>query len=234
MVFLGQRPSHAQVRKESIPGSLFDMTPLLTLSEIAANTGTDKGMCCHWYTLIYDQLFDHLRDGPVNFMEHGLLSGQSAEMWSGYFRHPQVRLHFVDINDYGYRPTDPRIHICFGNAGASQDMFCPNGAYTVSGPLDVIVDDAGHIATQQMDAFDIGWPMVKPGGMYIIEDCHSVHSPQLSNTHLNIIEYFGRIACAMQDEKGALGCAAPDPGNPWHSILSIEMRRGLIIVRKRP
>lgn len=201
------------------------MNDLQKLAEIA---GTDKAT--HMYADTYHLLLKHLRDVPVVFMEHGLLSGKSADMWSSWFRHPASQLHFVDIHNYGYEPRDPRIKLHFGSASDSTFM---QGVYAKTGPLDCLCDDASHLTSQQIDAFDLGWKHVKPGGIWIVEDCHSVHCRQLTDLPFNIIEFYAKIAVAMQDERGAQGCAAPDPKNPWHSVEEIAMRRGLIIVKKR-
>ncbi len=38
--------------------------------------------------------------------------------------------------------------------------------------LDVIIDDGGHVACQQQDAFNALFPCLKSKGIYIIEDLH--------------------------------------------------------------
>lgn len=198
-----------------------------SLPQIATETGTDKGPSCHDYCHVYEHLLGHLRNEPVRFMEYGLLTGQSAEMWSRWFTHPKAELHFFDIVDWGYRPTDPRISVHLSNASMTNPTL-------ESGNWDVIVDDASHLCSDQIDAFTVSWGHVKPGGFYIIEDLHSVHSAQLTDMPMNIIGYLARIAEHMQDQRGEHGRAAYDPQNPRADIKSIELRRGLAIIRKRP
>ena len=40
------------------------------------------------------------------------------------------------------------------------------------GPYDLIVDDASHKAKHQVIGFDLYWPLVKPGGWYVVEDLY--------------------------------------------------------------
>jgi FAD/FMN-containing dehydrogenase len=42
-------------------------------------------------------------------------------------------------------------------------------------PLDIVLDDGGHLAHQQIASFEEIFPHVKPGGVYICED---VQTPQ--------------------------------------------------------
>lgn len=199
---------------------------MVELSQIATETGTDKGPNFHDYCPIYEQLFGHLRDKPVRFIEYGLLTGQSAEMWSRWFTHPKAELHFFDVVDWGYRPTDPRISVHLQSASLTNPVL-------EQGNWWAIVDDASHICSSQIDAFTISWRHVKPGGFYIIEDLHSVHSVQLSDMSFSIIGYLCRIAEQMQDPKGAEGQGRYNPEHRWSDIESITIRKGIAIIQKR-
>lgn len=199
------------------------------LQMMAEDCGTDKAW--HRYPEIYEPLMAKSRDFPVRFMEHGLLGGNSADMWSQWFQHPDARLHFVDIEDRGYKPKDPRIILHFGSAADPAFMY---DLYRDIGPLDYCCDDASHICSQQIEAFNVGWQWIRPGGLWCIEDIHAVHSVQHCDMPTgNIIEHFARMAVEMQDRAGATGCAAPLLTDVWHSIESVEFRKGLIIIRKR-
>lgn len=85
------------------------------LTEIANETGTDKGTVHkdgHAYTLVYEPLFEQLRDRPINLLEIGLSIGgpelgqpasrkvtdaPSIRMWHEYF--PKARIFGIDISD---------------------------------------------------------------------------------------------------------------------------------------
>lgn len=196
-----------------------------SLTEIFAEGNSDKASL-HGYDLVYEQLFKPLRLKPISLFEIGFLGGDSLEAWAKYF--PSGTIHGLDLLDRMYRPSNDRIKIYFGDAGKKEVLD------QVPGEFEVIIDDGPHTATQQIDTFTYLWPRVKPGGLYIEEDIHTVHSQSHCDNPYNIVNYFAKLACDMQDPAGAMGSAKYNPEHPRSDIESIEMRKGLIIVRKRP
>lgn len=200
-----------------------------TLWAIGCRTNTDK--VSHGYTEVYDRMFKHLRAEPVTIMEHGILGGDSLEMWAQYFTHPNTRIWGIDIHDRGYRPTDPRVVLRFGS---NIDSAFMRGTYAESGPLDACIEDASHFASHQIQSFIDGWPFIKPGGLWISEDQHVCHSPTHQDAHISFLGYCAKLAEEMQDPRGADGCAAYDPAHLHPEIEEIILRKGLAIIRKRP
>lgn len=198
------------------------------MAELAATTATDK--VGHGYYDTYEKLLGHLRKQPVTIMEHGILGGDSLEAWSRIFTHPDTRIWGVDIHDRGYRPTDLRIVLRFGS---NVDPTFIQGTYAESGPLDFCCEDSSHVASNQIDSFTLGWPFIKPGGIWCSEDQHTCHSPAHCDVPLTFLQYCAKLATEMQDIKGADGCAAYDPANSRADIDEIILKRGLAIIRKR-
>ena len=162
------------------------------LTRLMNAAGSDKGWGLrgrHYYTRIYHQLFGSLRDLPIQFVEIGLLrpdrdsrrmtgaaegissasavSAPSLQAWRRYFRAANI-LGF-DIDDFSGVKI-PGIRILQGDMSAPSDLqrlsnACPDG-------IDVLVDDGSHVSHHQQIAFSELFPRVKPGGLYIIEDCH--------------------------------------------------------------
>jgi hypothetical protein len=48
------------------------------------------------------------------------------------------------------------------------------------GPVDVVIEDGGHHPEQQIATFDVFFPLIKPGGVFLIEDLHTSYWPQYS------------------------------------------------------
>lgn len=155
------------------------------LTTLANTSGTDKGTVVgngHGYSLLYDQLFSHLRDVPIDLCEIGLaiaapqdkgnLPGRSVAelpsvaMWRGYF--PKARIVGVDISD------------CSGFAGEGFEFVradCGDPAQLarvaeLRRQFDIVVDDGSHASFHQQLTFRALFPLVKPGGTYLIEDLH--------------------------------------------------------------
>ncbi len=199
---------------------------MLTLDEIALTTSTDRSSKFHGYMEYYDQLFTPFRDKPVRLLEIGILGGDGLRCWSDYFTHPMTTIIGVDLHDRNFQTEDRRVSTIYGDAGDQKFLE------SLGGPWSIVIDDGSHFASHQMTSFNELWAQLAPGGIFICEDCHCVHSVQHCDTHANILKFFELIMESIQDPAGAKGCAA------WNKNIqslpeSIEVRSGLIIVRKR-
>jgi predicted O-methyltransferase YrrM len=56
-------------------------------------------------------------------------------------------------------------------------------AEAFDGPIDLVIDDACHWYDETRRAFEIAFPLVKPGGVYVIEDWHWAHTPEFDIWH---------------------------------------------------
>jgi hypothetical protein len=158
------------------------------LTEIANEAGTDKGTVHkdgHAYTLVYEPLFEQLRDRPINLLEIGLSIGgpehgepasrkvtdaPSVRMWREYF--PKARLFGVDISDFKAFETE---WFTFHQADCGDEKRLEEVAAQLSkhpGGFDIIVDDGSHASYHQQLTMLKLFALVKPGGLYIIEDLH--------------------------------------------------------------
>jgi hypothetical protein len=122
------------------------------------------------YPGIYHRHFDRFRGGPLTMLEIGVSYGGSMRMWRDYFG-DDMDLHGVDINpDCKRHETDGvTVHI-----GDQPDLAFWARFLEQVGQLDIVVDDGGHEAHQQIASLQALLPHVKPGGVYLIEDIHAV------------------------------------------------------------
>jgi hypothetical protein len=158
------------------------------LTQIANEAGTDKGTVhgdAQGYTLIYEMLFEPMRDHALNLLEIGLAIGgpehgmpasrevadaPSVRMWRGYF--PHAKIFGVDISDFSAFETD---WFRFRRADCGDREQLDEVVAELSGSgvtLDVIVDDASHASFHQQLTMLKFFPLLKPGGFYVIEDLH--------------------------------------------------------------
>jgi len=200
-----------------------------TLDQIACEQGTDRASNgWHSYCVTYDELFSPLRDQPITILEMGVLGGAGIRMWNEYFIHPETKIIGIDIQNYGGAiPDSPRVSIRMGSQ--SDPAFVGR----LPGNFDIVIDDAGHFASQQITAFGLLWQRVVPGGFYAIEDLHTAWSPQHCDSAITIMQFLEKIMEEMQDHAGAEGRAKPNLGDRWHSIDQIIYRKGLAVFRKR-
>lgn len=139
------------------------------LDEIAKKAGTDKASNWHDYMHMYARQFAPFKRLPIRFLEIGLWEGASAKLWEEYF--PYAELHFLDISlgNVKYQSNRSRYHIGNQEDPADLQLFLQ----AVPGLFDIIVDDGGHTAGQQLTSFQILFPRLSSGGIYVIEDLHT-------------------------------------------------------------
>jgi cephalosporin hydroxylase len=125
------------------------------------------------YLDYYDALLHPYRNSPVRRFEIGVQNSGSLETWAQYFSHGT---HFVgcDINVRCRQLVfdDSRIHVVVGDAN-SPDAYA--AVRSISNTYDVIIDDGAHRSTDIVQSFVNYFPMVAPGGVYVVEDTHALY-----------------------------------------------------------
>jgi Methyltransferase domain len=157
--------------------------------------------------------------GPqARVLELGVQGGESLLMWRGLFP-LAAEIVGVDCNHNSRWPEGTIRVVAFQDDPGLPGM-------TGGGPFDLIVDDASHDGNLTRKSFDLLWPLLAPGGFYVIEDW--------------------AVALRPGDEPGETW------GQPWGDSMlrcaesflpmldrrdaeceSIEYRYGLIIIRRR-
>jgi len=123
------------------------------------------------YFGVYERVLAPLRDAQINLLEIGVQNGGSLEIWAKYFASAKVILG-CDINQRVAALVfdDPRIDVVAADANsefAYQDIvsLCPR--------FDLIIDDGSHHSRDVVASLLRYFPMLAPGGLYIIEDLHT-------------------------------------------------------------
>lgn len=125
---------------------------------------TDKSSLGHNYLVWYEQFLGPMRDEPITILEIGVFGGESLRTWRDYFQ--RARVVGMDIDPACQQHAEARIEIVIGDSGNLADL-----ARAASfGPFDLVIDDGGHAADDQITAWNALLPSVKPGGLYILED----------------------------------------------------------------
>ena len=167
------------------------------LSKSAILYGTDK-FGLHDYTPNYFKMFKHLRDKPIKVLEIGVggyadddRGGQSLEVWRDFF--PKAEITGIDIQkktmDLG-----PRVEIL---QGSQVDPDFLKELVSARGPFDIIVDDGSHRNEHIVESFELLFPTLAPGGIYVAEDVQTSFHPRfggsLEMTAPNSVGYFGEL-----------------------------------------
>jgi len=169
------------------------------LTDIATKYGTDKGgdfhvaPAPHNYTDLYELILINLKSTAQNILEIGIGStnplivnnmgplgspGASLRMWREYFEHATV--YGADIDESilfnEERISCRKVNQLDLNSLSRLANELPN--------LDFILDDGMHDFWANRNTFEIFFPKLKEGGIYIIEDV----SPKYARRLLEYIE----------------------------------------------
>ncbi|HEX8241599.1 MAG TPA: class I SAM-dependent methyltransferase [Allosphingosinicella sp.] len=121
----------------------------------------------------YERHFAPYRGTPVKMLEIGVFRGGSLELWRKYFG-PEAVLYGVDIEpgcaDLVSPPNQVRI-------GSQDDPAFLRSVVAEMGGLDIVLDDGSHIGRHQTASFAALFPLLRDGGLYVIEDLHSSYWP---------------------------------------------------------
>jgi len=152
------------------------------LDILALKYGTDKSSEHHDYTKFYNQFFYSNKNEVKNVLEIGVFRGNSLRMWRDYFINAMIYGIDIDIN---CKFEEERIKVLIN------DQINTNIINLLPNNFDVIIDDGGHQSTQQIKSFEILFPSVKSGGVYIVEDaCCLYWSEYNIGSNQTAIEYF--------------------------------------------
>lgn len=139
------------------------MDPLTRLGTKYGSDKVDHGCCA-----LYDRVLCAERERVVKMLGIGVLTGTSLRMWRDYFACASV--HGLDIEPPQLQP-EPRIVLHQGDQASRRSL---NALLASSGTeFDLIVDDGGHTMEQQQVSIGFLFPLLRPGGLYIIEDLHT-------------------------------------------------------------
>ncbi len=112
-------------------------------------------------------------------------------MWADYF--PHARITGVDIDPMCKMYSGGRIDVKIG----SQTDPAFLSQFT---DYDIIIDDGGHTMTQQKVSFDVLFPLLKPGGIYVIEDLHTSYWPEFLDAPVTMMDFLSTLPHAVNTE----------------------------------
>jgi predicted O-methyltransferase YrrM len=144
----------------------------MNLHDIGLKHGTDKASANHTYKGLsylqrYEPYFQTKRYEKNNILELGVLGGNSMRTWLEYF--PESNVIGIDIDPARKHVfnTVPRTEVIIGS---QTDKNVRNEVLQKYKTLDIVLDDASHVNEMSIKSFNLYWPLLRDGGVYIIED----------------------------------------------------------------
>jgi hypothetical protein len=123
----------------------------------------------HHYFDIYAQKLERFRGSAPTILEIGVHRGGSLAIWRDWLG-PGARVYGLDLDPSCAEnpPQGTRIFV-----GDQSDRAVLRHILEEIGTPDIIVDDGGHTAVQQITTFEEIYHRMAPEGVYIVEDTHT-------------------------------------------------------------
>jgi hypothetical protein len=132
----------------------------------------------HNYTEHYSTHFRKFRFKRIKLFEIGAggyqnpdIGGNSLRMWKRYF--PFGKIYSLDIYDKS-QFEESRIKIFKGSQ--TDERLLKNICSQIGDP-DIIIDDGSHINEHVIKTFELLFPELKTGGIYVVEDTGTSYWP---------------------------------------------------------
>lgn len=206
------------------------------LNKLALIHKTDK-YGYHFYTPHYHEHFKKFKYKKIKLLEIGVggyenpfLGGNSLRMWKSYF--PFAKIFSFDLYDKSFL-QERRIRILQGSQ--IDEMFLEELMGSVGKP-NIIIDDGSHMNDHVIKTFEILFPKLKLGGIYVIEDTQTSYWEDYGgesinlNTKTTIYSYFKKLVDSMNNEEFLI--AGYNKNYYDRNIVSMHFYHNMIFIYK--
>lgn len=168
---------------DSVPGDCYDLQDLIAEKKIVPNNDLENfffyknhRVITKWwhYFETYEYFLKKYRNNPIKMLEIGVFRGGSLQMWKEYFKEDSLVVG-IDIDPQCKSYEEEGIKICIGSQNDPEFLKAVAKKY---GPFDVVLDDGSHQVEHQITSFEVLFPEVRNGGIYICEDIHTSYLPE--------------------------------------------------------
>lgn len=126
---------------------------------------SDKGWT-HNYLPSYEMLFEPYRDLDINIFEVGYLHGGSCKLFERYFSLAKIKA--IDITPCVPPPDHKRITLELKNVWDVTSEYFNDFIPTIA------IDDGSHLIEDQIHFIKTVYPILKEGGILIVEDIQNI------------------------------------------------------------
>lgn len=213
------------------------MTLSMTLDEIGLRHGTDKASHHHDFLRFYERRVAGYRAEAFTLIEIGVYRGASVKTWGEYF--PRAQIVGLDINPECKAHEGGNVQIRIGDASSSAFLF---DVVREFGKPALVIDDGSHRWDHQIATLQMMFPLVAPGGVYILEDldtsfeAHLKQAPFEGYSPISAFDYLCKLArCVTAD--AALGEERPYDlfiAENFRWVSTVEFGRRTAVLGKKP
>lgn len=141
------------------------MTLVEILEQFGLENETDKNSVHAYVEKFYEEAFKPYQNKKITLLEIGISLGASLKLWKEYFTN-SVNIIGIDNREGFVAEKYKNIE---GITHYYEDAYNP---YIVDKlpKFNIIIDDGSHEIENQIKALQIYLPLLKKGGIYVIED----------------------------------------------------------------
>jgi hypothetical protein len=177
----------------------------------------------HYFELYHRHLSKFV-GREVHVLEIGVYSGGSLPMWREYFG-PKCQVYGVDIEEACRVYENDWTSISIGDQ-ADRGFW---KRFKHQHPrIDVLIDDGGHEAEQQLVTLEEMLPHLRPGGVYLCEDVHGERNRFNAYVH-GVAAHLNTCLPKPGDRSKGTACS---PTDFQASIHSVHMYPFLSVIEK--
>lgn len=144
------------------------------LEELFNKYRSDKGTQIgprHSYTDFYEKYLDPIRNNELLILEIGLCDGKSLRTWYEYL--PNSTIIGLDLDYKTEHNNDRVMTFKLDQSDPNQLQHFVNECRVNEYEFDMILDDGSHHMLDQQITLGYLFPLLKPGGVYFLEDLHT-------------------------------------------------------------
>jgi len=146
-----------------------------SLDEIGKRNGTDKSSTHHDYLNNYQAQIGLVPIPIHKMLEIGIFDGASLRTWHEFM--PDTHIVGVDIDQRCEAFEAPNVSVEICDQSDISQLVKLAAKY---GSFDMIIDDGSHIWSHQILTLETLFPILTPGGLYIIEDIDTSYGHYVS------------------------------------------------------
>jgi len=170
----------------------------------------------------YQRHFNNLT--PKTLLEIGVAEGDSLRAWKEIF--PDTQIFGID-NKEMHKRNSPDLDVFVGDQRST--IFLDEVIKDIGIP-DIIIDDGGHTRTCQVKSIKHLFPLLKKGGVYVIEDIGTSYFTDYNDDELSIIEYIKSLIDPTNFD--GLRRFGDRSWKPHYAAYSITFEYNICILRK--
>jgi len=161
------------------------------------------------YLDFYDDKFFYLQDTQVKILEIGVQNGGSLETWAKYFWNAE-KIYGIDVDPKcaDLKFEDERIEVIVGDSKTTE----------IDSTFDIIIDDGSHLSDDIIENWNVWWPKLNNGGLYVVEDFHTMWMPGYGS---NAIRFFSGFIAAVNAQT-----------KTNHQVRRLEFTNSIVMLEK--